>query len=1489
MATRVTELVARLNNQVSQAAKDMAEDMGKAAQSSKDMSDAMDKTDTTLRKIGRTATQQNKAFNGVEKATRNIESAYDRLEKRLEDAADAYAKGKISVEQYNDIQATQVSIYEKVEAREQKNIEVLRNKGKQLSEVTEATDKSTQSASKNAGAIKLQSYQVAQIADEFHKWVDQVLAGGSALTATTYQLPNMVQAMGGVGNAVKLVSGFLFGPGSLVVAAGAAGLSIAKMGMYAENEQEHLTQLSTRLRATRTDYAQMADAAEKAARSLHDNDSDLSLSDSRTAVQTIVSVPTVDSSQIERYMTDAHNLAAVMGETVPEAAKTMASALHDPAKVAEAFAQQGIPGFSAGLALMVQHMQEAGNRTGALDTVLQHLEKATNNAEEQALTPFQASLKDLKDATGGVGDAVVYSFQHMGDGIVGMATAGIKGLTGLIELIEQIAPKVETVTRSIWDSVASGMKWAGGKLEGGVEGGLNLLGATNLSHLMAQGNTADPHFSLPTNTNATGGARGANGSSANAQSPQTLKAQDAAVTSLAVHWADLQKTVDAEIGSDSSLSGQLEDQRRKVQGLKTAVAALNELHAAGKVSDAEYATDMRNYNGQLTAANVALAGLRGPFADLIEQQDRAARSAAALTGYDKAMVEASQQADDAARELSGGLASASEKALVQAAAARTLAAEYKTNLSVIERNTQLQDGITAAWSKGGAAADHATNYVEAYNYALDHFSKNAPDFSAKVKEMTDRLDALSASKRKTELSQETYTNDNQVKLLGLETSTLGMNADARTKLINRMQAEHAELAKGNSLQDESVQGYLASVDAVSDATSAYEHHQQVLQDVTGSLSNMTDQLTDGITQGFLQGTSSGMSYKSMLQGLETQLGGLAVKLALINPLLNEIDGGTRSTLSDMGGLFSSAGQGSGAASGMGVFGSIASLSVGQQQAYKNAITTNAMPSSGWAPTADLSALSSVKQVSALSNLFSGKAADGSGIFSSFGSAIGTLGSYAGIAGTAVGIGTMAYSLLKPLFAKSHYAYDDVSGSNGQLSISGTRTKRASDDVTAGLSTDLSNINNTYADAGITVDDGLYGSVGHYKKGKKTSSTSLSDILSGVSLHSNDATENMALQQIVPSSFDSVSSYTQAIESIKALADTLDQLHVSVSKFDDQTHVTVDHISGYTGDLGKVLDGFDGKTISTSTLESMISNLKSLLDLTNGGAESLVSQVADLRDKYQQAADQAKAYGLDYQVILDKGNAIAQSMLDAETRQLGQSDQSVQARLLAANGNQEGADLLNQQVSGDQEIQQLQDNWRSYLGDSYADNVTYQQQLTDLQKTLAAERLQIEASYQGTSLAQQKEYLSQANQSVTSVFSNLSNYAQGLLTSDASPLSSQDQYQVANDNLQSDYQAAKGGDYDALSRIQTDASTYLSLAKTQLGSGTAYASAYQQTLSLLQSLARMDTQKVTSSLMQKIAQQQVNASTQTTQAVNALKTTLQTEIQQLARVMITKAA
>ncbi|KAA8430293.1 phage tail protein, partial [Acetobacter sp. DmW_125] len=204
-----------------------------------------------------------------------------------------------------------------------------------MSRATDSLNRQKSALGGNAAAVKLTSFEMGILADETHKFFDQVLAGGSPLQAAFYQVPNMVQVMGGLDGALTRVVSGLSGPAGLAIAAGAAGAAIFGLGKYAESEQESLAQLSTHLRATRADYDDMSKSAENAARALHDQYDDISLSDSRTTVQTIAAVPTVDASQIQRLTADSRDLAAVMNTTVPDAAKTLAAALEDPAKEAQ--------------------------------------------------------------------------------------------------------------------------------------------------------------------------------------------------------------------------------------------------------------------------------------------------------------------------------------------------------------------------------------------------------------------------------------------------------------------------------------------------------------------------------------------------------------------------------------------------------------------------------------------------------------------------------------------------------------------------------------------------------------------------------------------------------------------------------------------------------------------------------------------------------------------------------------------------------------------------------------------------------------------------------------------------------------------------------------------------------------------------------------------------------------------------------------------------
>lgn len=1515
-----------------------------------------------------------------------------------------------------------------------------------VSKAKTTLDRQSASLGGNGTAAKLTAFEMGILADETHKFFDQVLAGGSAMQAAFYQVPNMVQVMGGLRASIGRVASALLGPGALIAGLAAGGVALGAMGYAAEEEEERLAGLGQRLRATRQDYSDIATASEQAARKLHKDADGLSLSDSRTVVQTIVSVPTVDRTEISRLTTDARNLSTILGTTVPDAAKTMAQALQDPAKAAQDFAQQGLQGFDAGLILSVQHMQQMGDRTGALSAVLKTLEADTQGAADRALTPLQQALKKLKDETGGVGDVLTFTFEHIGSGIVSMAATSVSKLNEIIEKLEKLKSSTAVSTVSGWGS------WLYGEVEGAVE---HLVPST-LAHVMQQGNTPDPQFKSPaeavtpkTVTNQTdaqsaqaakamldtvaaeqglssdaswllhkiqpqesstgqykagqivkssAGAIGAlqvmpdnaagfdltdlhgnesaaakllkgyyskydgdltltamaykwgpknvdkwrqNGSDPNAL-PQETQNYVANTTEGAAYGpqtlASFRAQSDAYISKgDSSTAGQMADLQRTYAGQQTALDALNKAYQAGDPQITDYAGSVKILKDQMDATSAAIANLRNPVEELDHTQDLAARSAAGLTGYQRQMIAVAQQVDQAQLSLNGTHATAAQVLAAQARAEQILTEQWQAGNAALATQTEGQEKATAAYKAGSMTAEQATAYAQAYAEASNSFAKGSPEFRQAMDTRVAAMSKATTAQKAFQLAQQNDGLRDNLTMIKLETDSLGQNADERKVSLAVMQKDLELHREYGAVLPETAQENLALTRSVTQATAEYEHQQQVLQDVTGSLSSMTDQLTDGITQGFLQGTSSGMSFKNVLSGIETQIAGLVIKMGLINPLLNEIDGKGRDTLSDVNKLFSGSssdsgsgglsqylgGSRAGVTSSGEVVGS-SGLTVKEAQSFFG-VGTNAgsgVGSSGLTPQEAQSffgsgtsagsggAASILGDIGSAANFagnLEGKTASSSGFGSSLGlhsfgdgiESAGTLGGAAtmavgdiggGLAGYSVGkkaskltgggkggqigaavgagIGAVVGGMFGPLgsmiggtvlgavggvigglFNKKHYVYDSVVGSDGQLSIGGSRTKHASDDVRDSLQTDLDTVNSVYSDAGITVSAGDYGEVGHYHKGKKRSSTSLSDLLGGVDLSSDKANENLALKQIMPKKFDSISDYTQAVESIVQLTDTLDALHVSVSKFDDATHVTVGNITGYTGDVQKVLSGLNGKEISTSALQSEISTVKELVGVTAGNAESLVDQVADLRDKYAQAADQAKRYGLDYQVILDKGNAIAQQMLAAEATKLTQADQSVQARYLAAIGDQAGSDLVNFDVSAAQQRQQLSDEWQSYLGDSYASNADYSAQMLDLDKTLAAERLKIQNTYSEQSLANQK----QAQQSLSSTFDNLRDYAQGLSLSDASPLSVSDQYKVANDNLQTDYGKALGGDSTALASVQKDMQSFLSISEKLNGGGIGYVTDYKQIQTMLQSLGSMNTDKLTADAMRLIVQ------------------------------------
>lgn len=1508
-----------------------------------------------------------------------------------------------------------------------------------------AVDDLTAAHASNVAETKKVKIQYDQLILQGHQFLDMVVSGGNPLKAAFYELPTMAYAMGGFGNAMKTVTGLMTGPAGLGVAAAAGGAALTGMAMHAESSASKLLKLAQQMRATRADAQTMAADIAIASRQIKLELPDLSIDQSSHVASVIGSAYNFSggTNDIAALAHIAQDAGTVFG-SLENGLKAVSTAMADPVAEIEELYKTHLPGVNSALVDQVRHLKDAGDYGDAYALTIRAIETATKGAHDNALTPFQKQMADLKSFT----DPTIESLEKLSEGIGTKLLSKINDFLAFVDQTAHAQWAFGTSTASssngltgntVLDNYSGGNHHYGlGQVDPRYSYGYDIMTpegniAASMTNFMEQLKRADGKWDntlalysgnkigsagarnyasavygydiskLPSDTSAlidatavlrglpervlnlykqivgheSGGHQYSNWSSAQ-------KADAGHATSAAV----IDNTASLKYAAPTISGSSISEQRH---ALADSMSALQKYMGTLQTGSAEW----NKYNEALGHTRAEFVALRDPVEQFAYDQDKAAKASAGLTAYQRDMISIAQQVDQAQMSLNGTHASSAQILQAQAVEQGRLASEWENSLAAAGRAADGQEAINAAYAQSSSALDHATNYQKAYEQALADFGPGADNLTKHVEHMTAKLDASTLAMKNQNLIAQTWSNRDQVSVLQAETASLGMNEDARARMISRMQEEQELTRQGIPLTSKEAQAYLESSDAALEASQAYQHASQTMETLTGSIENMTSQLSDGIVQGFLQGTSSGMSFKSTLKGIEAQIASLVVKLGLINPLLNDIDGGTRSTLGEITSLLS--GSPSSGSYDWGDTGSMTnfsgpgvSLSPGEALNFRNNITSHGGTNSN-ALSFNTGGMSSV---SSLDNLLSGKAADGSGIFSSAGSAFRSIGAYAGMAGMAAGLITPVVSLFSSLFAKSHYAYDDFSGVNGSLAITASRVKRSDDDVTGSLQDALDQLNAEYGYAGITVADGYTGSVGHYRKGKKTKDRDLSANLGDIPLVSSDPNMQMALDQIMPKTFDSADTYVQSIQSLDELVKGLDSMNAVVGKFTDSSHLVVDHFTGYTGDMAKAVETLDGKTMSVSDLESKFQAIQtfvgdtmpSLLNVTSAGSESLMQQVADLQQKYQDAADTAASYGLDAQKLLDTGSAIAAQMIASQKATLSWNDQSVQARYLSASGNQEGADLLNFDVSAGQQEQQLRDSWQGFLGDTYASSADFQSQMLDLEKTLGAERLkiqkqyddqavedaaeaaqarasawssitdmqtswrasdmsangddagaallnfdasaaqqraqfqtladaywgdqyatqlqyqqmvidldksladqriQIQNQYQQQALQDQKQYEDQANSSVASVFSSLTDYASNLLLSDASPLSVQDQYKLANDNLQSDYALALGGDYDALGRIQSDMQSWLTDSKAWNGSGTGYSDDMSQGLKMLQSLSNLGSDKYTASLAKTLSKQSTDATLAVKQAVENMQKAVTEELRQFSRNVIVK--
>jgi len=853
----------------------------------------------------------------------------------------------------------------------------LNQHGAALAATAQAADKAAANHTQAAFAVRnlgLQSIDLFQ----------GLASGQPILTTFVQQGGQVVQvaAAGGVGfgQLARGVVGAVAAINPLVAIGAVAVASLAALAVSSEAAERRLLSMQTALRATRTDYEAMGVAARDAAQNIAAT-TGFSGAEARAAAQAIGAERNFTGTRqdMEALIRTAGDLSAVIGKTLPEAARELAGGLRDPAAMASKLANEHFPGMSQALAYSIKLMADGGDKAGAFGKVLDALRSQTSGAADAAKTDLQRALDNLGKAFISTADGSRSFADSLGSVVTSAAASAIDSITRVAEAIQQA-----------WDYVNSlndKTKAAGGPSLSEFVGAAMPFAVPNTSLFPGAGAARSWLFGVtsgPPPAAATPGARIAPSSQLTTPVANQLYAiaeannfagsveTSAMQADLATRMAFLESRGRQDVMSGKGAVG--------IMGLMPGTArdmGVNAFDAADNIKGGlKYIAQLwSKYGGD--PALVAMAYNWGPgnvdaFLAGTNVPGETRSYVKAVAGVDVNTIATSilpvppippgsaagaantSARDDAfalARQI-GGLTfdreqnQAKQKMLQDGLAVTSDPAEIaRLSDALAELRKQEYDLVTEQQKLARSAVD-ATRALSQQGEFAREMAKVDQQFAEAARRAGVAVDekalAMARAARQVELQKPyedliTATERQTEAQLRINAAYDG-TADSVSRAQNRetaLAAARGKYAEGSNEQAEAVTRYAAALDAGAAAARDFEQRQASVAAVSNTLTNAFDRVGQAMVDAFVSGQGHAVNLGNVLKGVASSVLSDFAKLAVINPILNSIlpsTGGLRPTLGAAVGALSGGGPSTGSDGGFST-GNLSSIFSGGEKAW----------------------------------------------------------------------------------------------------------------------------------------------------------------------------------------------------------------------------------------------------------------------------------------------------------------------------------------------------------------------------------------------------------------------------------------------------------------------------------------------------------------------------------------------------------------------------
>ncbi|MDB5415106.1 MAG: Phage tail protein, partial [Rubritepida sp.] len=370
----------------------------------------------------------------------------------------------------------------------------------------------------------------------------------------------------------------------------------------------------------------------------------------------------------------------------------------------------------------------------------------------------------------------------------------------------------------------------------------------------------------------------------------------------------------------------------------------------GRSQQMERIRDLRgDLQGGLAGASPEQTGrIRSSLQQLNQQQEgltpatsqqlRALQEQATLSrtaeGAAKDLATAELELDRAARAAGAGQASAGEKIEARRRVQERLIQTLNNSLVVLNAQITGEQRIGQAYGDSAAAGREMEAQVKAEADALKTAAEGTTLYNQVVATLTVRYRELTAAQAERQLGQRNSQSRDELAYLQREGELVGVNADQRERELAALRArQSAGAAAGSDAAKEAERLAVQLVDV-----------RRNTEQLTNSWTELTslgerafDKIGTAITSAFADGSLKAINFGNIAKAVMSEIVQSALKLAVVNPLLNTMFGGSRGTLGGVSQVAGLGGMGLGGSSSGGtitdtsgnVIGQIGNMSSGQ--------------------------------------------------------------------------------------------------------------------------------------------------------------------------------------------------------------------------------------------------------------------------------------------------------------------------------------------------------------------------------------------------------------------------------------------------------------------------------------------------------------------------------------------------------------------------------